>query len=127
MIPIQKALNKCVGPLAEAFSKRMEAIRLNICKAYINCERDEKTLNITSFTVVHESFDAFLDDLAENNQTWAATRLDDQNPYIDPAERKRPHPEDDNDIAPAEYQEEDAEPKPKVPRTDDDKNDQPAK
>ncbi|PPQ88974.1 hypothetical protein CVT25_005073 [Psilocybe cyanescens] len=94
--PIQVKLEQCLGPLATTFPIRMESIRMAMYQAYVAREREGKLREVASFAAIHQSFEEFLEDLAENNQTWATTLLGAKNPYIDQAERKRPHPDDDD-------------------------------
>lgn len=113
---IEEDLNSCLGKLARYFSEPMETIRGAMYQDYVSRVREGNLTNIASFVPTSNAFRSFFSDLEESRDRWSATLLNAENPYIDPAERKRPLPDDPDE---AQQDESEVEPKSKLPKTSD--------
>ncbi|KAH9479872.1 hypothetical protein JR316_0008468 [Psilocybe cubensis] len=95
MEPIRPDLEKCLGPLSNYFAETMEYMRGAMYRRYVLRELRGQLKDVSSFARVSLSFRSFFGDLQEHTEKWSSTKLNMKNPYIEPAERKRPLPDDE--------------------------------
>ncbi|KAH9485686.1 hypothetical protein JR316_0002596 [Psilocybe cubensis] len=112
---IEEELRKCMGPLGDYFAGQLEDLRSAMLLTYIERERDDKTKEVSSYVPISQAFRTFFQDIEKTKDIWANIPLIAQNHYIDPAERKRPRPDDDEGFP--GLIDDGAEPKMKLPKT----------